>query len=1059
MDNERQIRLNFLDEAQEYFDTMESNLLGLGDSPVDAKKVDVILRAAHSVKGGAAMMGFLPLSQTAHRIEDFLKILRVRYSGQSIDVTVEKLLLQTVDALRSIGNLNRQGQDVEDDVLANRAQPLFDQLQEILGVLDESDETALIAQDEGDNPALVLFEDGVLTVLAEFETASQSVTVDELRQLLSATAQELVEFGNMAQIPAFGQLCQSIEELVNKVPNHSISALKNKALKAWKRSHSLVMRGSIEKLPTQLKGVEDWVQHEEILHLEITEIDEDLLGLSADCEAPQVEQFDIADIDPTSFGTLFNEIDNQPSDSLEPVTLDLEETDSLPDFEDLNIDLLQDALADAENSCESVVIEADEAPSEEAFTQKKDTAEPLTDSSLIPEQTKALLDRISQKLKLNPAILYELINQKNSVHLDQDSNDQAAARTVDKMVRVPASQLQQFNGLFEQLILHRNSINLKLQQFRNTIQLMGQRISQIENSNVQLKQWYDRASLEGFLNYGPDRSGMMPALSQDRGMFDSLEMDRYSDIHLICQAQIETIVQLQEVATDMQLGLSDIFQSVDALNYTTKSMQGNVTQTQMIPFKEVVKRCPRIIRDLNLQYNKQVSLEIMGEATLLDRRVAEVLNDPLMHLLRNAFDHGIEDAETRTQQGKDSGGCITIQASNQGTYTVVKIQDDGAGLPLDKIRDRIVKMGIPRQDVDRLEKEDLLEFIFEPGFSTADKVTELSGRGVGMDVVKANLDELQGHIRVSSEPGQGTTFTIRIPYTLSILRVAVVEQEGMFFAIPANAIEEMIEFDALPMNLQSSIPSMSWSDQQIPVIELEKALLPNRAHQKMQLTGSPTIDTPMAIIIKNDRRHAVLKVSRFWYEQESTIRPIDSPIPLPTGIISSVVFGDGKVIPLIDPSVVIDPYLAALSNPHHDISNSAQLDSNSSHTSILIVDDSINVRRYLAHTLEKAGYVVEQAKDGQDAVELLTNGLSVSAVICDIEMPRLDGYGFLEEIKGQTQFEDLPVVMLTSRSNEKHRTMAMNLGATDYFSKPYNEIELMTRLSELTHSQDQVVFA
>lgn len=1213
MDKEWQIRLNFLDEAEEYFDKMESNLLGLGTSAVDPKKVDVILRAAHSIKGGAAMMGFLSLSRAAHRIEDFLKILRVRYAGESIDIAVETLLLQSIDSLRQLGTMSRQGQNLSNEDLEQTIQLLFDQLQGYLGDLEESDEDALMNQVEDVDPALLLFEDGVESILAEFEVTSQSASIDEIPALLKSTAQELIAFGNMANLDSFCQLCQSIDQLASHTSSETIESLRIKALKSWKRSHSLVLRGSLDKLPTHLEGFES--PHHQDDGLVTASDSPGTLEIPGNAEMPveelQVDSFDIADIDPSSFDTLMTEVEStsmEPLDAFdvandfEPVELGaidsaLESSESIVDDElnhssknsdplmnlDLEeIGLLQDAFSEVgidtnisdvidkslepddsspekaditalgENSLEATESLRDSGiPAEEflidsfdiadldlssfgtlidevesksieplesfdsenhressdsildssplivdgelnssnhssvplndqdstdlaesnnksldalvpesvdhihASTSEQDQEKASTDSdlsqnqSLIPEQTKDLLEGICQRLALDPSILYALIDQQAPTMANVEAEKQNTT-IAEKMVRVPASQLKQFNSLFEQLILNRNSINLKLQQFQTMIQLMGQRVTQIETSNVQLKQWYDRASMEGFLNYSDDRLGRSQPQSQNKELFDSLEMDRYSDIHLICQAQIETIVQLQEVATDIQLGLSDISQSVDTLNYTTQSMQGNVTRTQMIPFKDVVKRCPRMIRDLNLQYDKQVVLEILGETTLLDRRVADLLNDPLMHLLRNAFDHGVEDAEQRTKLGKSPEGRITIQASNQGTYTVVTIKDDGAGLPLDKIRDRITQMGIPQSDVEKISEPDLLEFIFEPGFSTAEKVTELSGRGVGMDVVKTNINEIQGNIRVSSEPGQGTTFTIRIPYTLSILRVAVVEQDGMIFAIPANAIQEMFEFDARPINMQDMIPSLAWMKSQLPVIELEKALVFNRAHQKIRLTGAPTIDKPMAIVVKNNHRHAALKVTRFWYEQESTIRPIDSPIPLPTGIISSVVFGDGKVIPLIDPSVMIDPYIEALSNPDHEIQMNGQMDSLSQSQSILIVDDSINVRRYLAHTLEKAGYMVEQAKDGQEGVERLMDGLNVNAVICDIEMPRLDGYGFLEEIKGQSQFDELPVVMLTSRSNEKHRKIAMNLGATDYFSKPYNESLLLERLANFT---------
>ena len=626
---------------------------------------------------------------------------------------------------------------------------------------------------------------------------------------------------------------------------------------------------------------------------------------------------------------------------------------------------------------------------------------------------------------------------------------------VDKMVRVPSSQLKQFNNLFEQLILDRNSLNSRLQQLQNIVSLMSQRMSKMEKSNTQLKQWYDRASIEGILSSEPQTSlvGSLAVGSSNvgsavrRDRFDSLEMDRYTDIHLICQEQIETIVQLQEVATDIELGLQEINQSVRDLHYTTKSMQGNVTRTQMLPFSEAVKRFPRLIRDLNLQFGKQVNLKIIGDRTLLDRSVIEAINDPLMHLFRNSFDHGIEDAATRLAAGKSETGTITIQARNQGTYTIITLSDDGGGISLDKIRARIVQMGIPQEEVHQIPDRELLDFIFEPGFSTASKVTELSGRGVGMDVVKTNLAEIRGDVQVATEAGQGTTFTLRIPFTLSILRVAIVEQGGIVFAIPANSIQEITSFEQEKITTIANMKHFDWDRTKIPLIETDKILIYRRSYNALDFTEEPTINRTMTLVVGDKQFYAALKIDRFWDEQESTIRTIESPIPLPASIVSSVIFGDGKVIPLIDPMALVGEEV--IDNYHDDFLSDSPEASSSTRKTILIVDDSINVRRYLSLTLEKAGYLVEQASDGRDAVTKLLGGLQVQGVICDVEMPRLDGYGVLEEIKQRPEFADLPIAMLTSRSNEKHRKLAFNLGASAYFSKPYNEQELLNDLAKI----------
>ncbi|MEO1692572.1 MAG: Hpt domain-containing protein, partial [Cyanobacteria bacterium J06631_6] len=871
MDTEQQIRLNFLDEAEEYFDRIESNLLGLSDALVDPHKVDLVLRSAHSIKGGAAMMSLNTLSHVAHRLEDFLKILRVRYTADSVDVEVETLLLQSVDCLRHLGSLNRQeisGINPEDSrqekiAVGDRIEPIFNKLQEYLGDLQASDENALLAQDEDVNPALLIFEEGVDEILDRFASQLPHLEITTLADELIATAQELMGFGNMANLESFTQLCKSIRQEASSLSPVDLPPFAEQALKTWRRSHALVIRGSIDKLPTSLENLLPTLKSEPTAHqletvslvmeeaedLAATAVPElgidhdelfladafDFVELNSAFDAEQIENvpestfaflqndqvnldelnsaFDaeqIEDVPESTFAFLQNdqvnldelhsafdapEIEDVPESTFaflrnDQVNLDeLHSAFDAPEIEE-DADSAFDPLADSNLNLDGLQSSFDDEQIKDADSVFDALANDDIDLGSLQSAFESESIGIDQEIQLNsvqePLDLEGLqsafspkpvATESSKVQPETPASTQppapvaaqsnttqkplASSLAVEQMVRVPASQLKQFNSLFEQLVLNRNNINLRLQQFQNIISLMSQRVSQMELSNAQLKQWYDNASLEGVLtNSAPSLLASQNTLLEKRQVnhpddseqnFDSLEMDRYSDIHLICQEQIETIVQLQEVASDIELGLQEINQATRELNYTTKSMQGNVTRTQMLPFARVVRRFPRVIRDLNLQFNKQVELKVIGESTLLDRSFVEALSDPLMHLLRNAFDHGIEDAETRIAAGKSPTGTITIQASNQGTYTVINISDDGGGIPIAKIGDRLAEMGFSRAEIERIPEAELLDFIFDPGFSTAQKVTELSGRGVGMDVVRTNLEEIRGDVRVSTK--------------------------------------------------------------------------------------------------------------------------------------------------------------------------------------------------------------------------------------------------------------------------------------------------------------------
>jgi chemotaxis family two-component system sensor histidine kinase/response regulator PixL len=517
----------------------------------------------------------------------------------------------------------------------------------------------------------------------------------------------------------------------------------------------------------------------------------------------------------------------------------------------------------------------------------------------------------------------------------------------------------------------------------------------------------------------------------------------------------------------------------------------------MRPFQELVGRFSRALRDLSLQYGKSVELKVQGKGTLIDRSILEALSDPLLHLVRNAFDHGIEDPATRQAQGKPAQGVIEIKAAHRGNQTIITVSDDGNGINLNKIRARAEAMGLDAELLAAASEGELLSLIFEPGFSTADKVTDLSGRGVGMDVVRNNLSSIRGDIRVDTSSFRGTTFTLTVPFTLSVARVLLVESNGMLLAFPTDVIEEMLLLEPEQVLTTPHYSVLNWEGEMVPLTRLGEWLTfycPRRIHSS---EGVPSISEPVVLMIslgdsaKSDisggnQLHGI-QVDRCWGEREVAIRQVEGTLELPPGFTSSCVLGDGKVVPLVDAAGVlrwiasfehgrVDEHvvspgergareligshsspprlfglsvMACVTSPKSAYNHLTLPEELRAKDTILVVDDSINVRRFLALALEKAGYLVEQAKDGQDAVEKLLGGARVSAVLCDIEMPRLDGYGFLARIKSDPNYERLPIAMLTSRSGEKHRQLAMTLGAAAYFSKPYNERELLNTMKQI----------
>jgi chemotaxis family two-component system sensor histidine kinase/response regulator PixL len=1096
MDKEQQIRINFLDEAEEYFEQVESVILGLAVNTSEPQDLDRAMRAAHSVKGGAAMMGFIPLSQVAHRLEDFLKILRLRPQSKTVSGEVETLLLRGVDCLRNVSSLHRQGTVIDDPWMKNAFAEIFAPLQGLLGDLQDEDENALMQQDEDVDPAVMIFEEGVEKILDRLEEQLSTTNPEQLRQELALTAEELVAFGFMANLQPFIQLCQSVQAQAAIVPTAQISTLTERSLALWRRSHALVMRGSLAKLPTAIEGFSSANQ---VANPELGSRANHEINNPSPTNAANALNLDPAplELEPT------NHDDYELSEAeleFSPADLDIAATfndlweaaeDRNPQFSELDSELdlgnfLDFSLEEAPNPTKSqndqaeLEVESEAKPKIEPESGGLSNLDRLDLDQIDLDDFEALQAAFAPepdseaKSAIEPEIApiapSPLAEESDTTSITIAASNQAQ-KSEAQTVRVPVEQLQQFNNLFGKLVLERNTVNLRLDQLKNFVSLMRQRIYQLDQSNTQLRKWYDRASLEGIVPgsdqptadaNGNSNQAKKSATDQTKealqDRFDALEMDRYSDLHLISQQQIETIVQLKEVSSDVDLELQEMTLAVQNLNQTMQSLQGNVTRTQMLSFAEAVKRYPRAVRDLSAQFDKPVNLVIEGESTLMDRAVLEALASPLMHLLRNAFDHGIEDRQTRIAAGKSPQGTIKLSAVNRGLQTVITVQDDGGGIRLDKIRDRVRAMGLTDQEVQRMSEADILNCIFEPGFSTAAEVTQLSGRGMGMDIVRTALKDIRGDIQVQSKPGVGTTFTLQVPFTLSILRVMLLEQSGIVFAVPADTVQEVYRLESDWQRAEQGLASLHRDDQEIPLVFLEQHLAFQRSGRPFVMPGTPIINQPMAIIVgENTAATSSLYVSRHWGEQEVTLRPINSPLPLPPGFISSIVLGDGRVVPLVDPLQLVEWCIENNDAAHLQAERSPKpmaLVAEQAAT-ILIVDDSINVRRYLALTLEKAGYQVEQAKDGQEAVDKLNDGLAVQAVVCDIEMPRLDGYGVLEAIKDKAEFQNLPIAMLTSRSNEKHRKLALNLGAAAYFSKPYEEEQLLQTLSELIQQTDR----
>jgi len=919
-DKELEIRLMFLEEATEYLNIIESAVLGLATSQIDNQQMDAVLRAAHSIKGGAAMMGFQTLSDLAHRMEDLFKVLKKQ--KPSTDNELESLLLDAVDHLTSVITLHRQGIVVDDQWLESNVNPVFDLLYQRLGTPTPEDTATL--PEEGQDMVAMIFETEVEGCLERLESVLADPEQHYLAEEISTMAEELGGLGEMLELPAFSSLCESINQHLEATPEraHEIARL---ALQEWRRSQAALLVGQVDTLPTQI---------------------------------------DLGDLASSPSNSVINQLEDIPR---------------------LQDESVQPSLTTEHNGVETADFKT-------------------VHLSVLSEPKPELAPTAENK------------DQENTV-------------------RVPIKQLDQLNDLFGELTIERNGLDVHLERLRNLVRILASRVRTLKQFDTQLRTAYDRA--EGQRSRVAEEQG---------GLGVPLPL-----LNLLPEDMVETIVRIQEVTDDIDLTLEDTDQTVGELNRTAKQLQTNLTQVRMRPLSDLVGRFPRFVRELSLQYGKNVELKIHGGETLVDRSILEALSDPLMHLLRNAFDHGIEDPASRRASGKPEQGVIEITAAYRGNQTLISVIDDGSGIELDKIQEQAKHLGLDAAALAVASDEELLSLIFEPGFSTAGQVTALSGRGVGLDVVRTNLRQIRGDIKVDTQLGVGTTFTLSVPLTLSIARVLLVESNKMLLAFPTDALVEMLLLNPEQILTIAGKEVLSWQGTMAPLIRLSHWLEFRCPQFSLETDATPIMSAPTVLMIAQGNEFVGLQVDRCWGEQEVAIRPVEGTIAMPPGFSGCTILGDGRVVPLVNaPDLLhwIASCKQSSSKEQEDKSPTTPMLQNQK-DSVLVVDDSINVRRFLSLSLEKAGYRVELAKDGQDALEKLLGGLQVKAVICDIDMPRLDGYGLLARVKSDPAFKQLPIAMLTSRGGDKHRQLAMNLGATAYFSKPYNEQELLKTLKQL----------
>jgi chemosensory pili system protein ChpA (sensor histidine kinase/response regulator) len=644
----------------------------------------------------------------------------------------------------------------------------------------------------------------------------------------------------------------------------------------------------------------------------------------------------------------------------------------------------------------------------------------------------------------------------------------AVSKIVSQTMKVDVKHLDSLNNLVGELVVNRNLLAQDQEKLQQFIANLLFKVQQLGDVAQRMRDQYDRSLLDSSMKSNLPSSFTSDALTVrqvlDSGdtsntitaTFEDIEFDRYNSFHILSQEIIELVVRVRESASDIEFVVDETEQVSRQLGTITTQIQDDLKQVRMVPFAQIADRLPRAVRDLSFKTGKQAELEIHGRETLIDKAILEQLYDPLTHLVNNAIVHGLEDPTTRKAAGKTSSGKIAIRAFHQGNQTVISISDDGAGISTEKVKQSAVRKGLYAQsEVDELSDIQTYDLLFEAGFSTKTQADELAGRGVGLDVVRTTLNEIRGTVHTDSNIGKGTTFTIRLPLTLSISKAMFCISDRTRIAFPVDGFEDIIEIPQGQVQLNDKgQPCIPWRDTILPFQPLSNLLSYKRYVSRSGIYSRQDDDVLSVIILRNEGNYLALQVDQFLGENEIVIKQLEGPIPKPAGIAGATILGDGKVMAIASVLELFDIASGRLRPSTSTIAiEPIEQERNALEPTVLIVDDSITVRELLSLTLSKVGYRVEQARDGQDAWEKLRSGLPCNLIICDIEMPRMDGLELLARLQKDEHLSQVPMAMLTSRGADRHRQTAKELGAKGYFTKPYQDEVLLNATQRLLQGE------
>ncbi len=1049
----------FLEEAPELLETIEQELFAINDSSLDRKeralRVNNLMRATHTLKGGAANVGLETIKTVAHHIEDVFKAL---YNPElEIDRETKKLLYEIYECLRDPLTAEFSQISIDHEEVLNRSATVFAELQSKLGDYLTGQDAFPTSEELGLDLVESLFQVVIPERIQELSAAIDNPHNNSISEVLSSQAEIFIGLAESINLPGLGEIAQAILKALELNPEQEVE-IAHIAIANLQAAQQAVTNGDRDR------GGEPSA---ELRHL---------AGMTTDSISNQSEESEIDlafDHDVEAFFATDSE-DTASSQSEGSVT----------ENQDTPVELVSEIWGEDEISLTEPETDSENAPQpvEQIWGEEieEETQDSIVDSEIVTS--------VSTSVEEVPI---STISSAQTKSAPKSPSKPSSKAPISQTVRVNLESLENLNDLVGEILIQQNQNVLKDEQVYGSVQEL---ISKIKFNEQVINQIID---LVDEICLSPQQQQVLQELPAKLQQITNQSPHSNHQSHLKLQSidaleQSSKLNQLLQLANESNLELSQIGEKIKNFNKQSRrstqkqqrmllNMRDELIETRMSPIGRIFNRFSPMLQQLANSYEKQVELKITGSHILVDKTVEEKLYNPLLHLVRNAFDHGIESPEMRVQSGKPETGKIELRAYYQGSQTVIEVRDDGNGINLEKVKNRGLKQNlITPQQASNSSPSQLLELLFEPGFSTATGVSELSGRGVGLDVVRTQIEELKGTISIDSVPTQGTVFSLQIPLTLTIAKLMLIQAKGITYALLIDAIERIVLPTSHQVKELDGQKVLHWQTEEgsqvIPVRKLANLM----EYPRTPLCGSSYIANDVAspvLLLRRQGGLIGLEVEQILGEQELVIRPLGSAIAPPIYVYGCSILRDSSLTLVVDGVALVKTFQdkkthsghqAYLTSPLQPALPAAPQSSQQQQLppaspklaqTLLVVDDSSSLRHSISMSLEKISDRVLKAENGLKALEQLHQEKNINLVVCDLEMPYMNGFQFLKAIHQHPDFAKIPVIMLTSRDSDKHRQLAMQLGATAYLTKPHNEQELFETISNILNKQSSLTSA